>query len=176
MEVMRIGDKVINKKKIHAVIDKALDLRSEGLSQQEVANIVGLDRPFISRLEKLGEVRKGRKIGVVAFPIENKMELEQYLKKAGVDFMLLMTDEERWGFVKEKQGIELFNDVMEVIARLRACDVIIVIGSNYRIKLCEALVDKEVIGIEIGKSPIETNKLIDIQIVQNVLSTLNPGD
>ena len=158
----------------HEIIDKALDLRSGGLSQQEVANIMSLDRPFISRLEKLGEVRKGRKIGVVAFPIENKLELEQYLKKEGVDFMLLMTDEERWGFVKEKQGIELFNGVMEIIARLRTCDVIIVIGSNYRINLCEALVDKEVIGIEIGKSPIEANKLIDMQIVQDVFSALNP--
>ena len=173
MDVMRIGDKVLNKKKIYAIIDKTLNLRSEGLSQQEVANIMGLDRPFISRLEKLGEVRKGRKIGVVAFPIENKYELEQYLKKEGVDFMLLMTDEERWGFVKEKQGIELFNDVMEMIARLRSCDVIIVIGSNYRIKLCEALVDKEVIGIEIGKSPIEANKVIDMQVIRDVFSTLN---
>jgi len=176
MDVMRIGDKVLSRKKLYTIIDKALDLRSEGHSQQEVANIMGLDRPFISKLEKLGEVRKGRKIGVVAFPIQNKLELEQYLKKEGVDFMLLMTDEERWGFVKEKQGIELFNDVMEIIARLRSCDVIIVIGSNYRIKLCEALVDKEVIGIEIGKSPIEANKRIDMQVIQSVFSTLNPFD
>jgi len=174
MDVMRIGDKVISRKKLYMIIDKALDLRSEGLSQQEIANIMGLDRPFISKLEKLGEIRKGQKIGVVAFPIENKQELEQYLKKEGVDFMLLMTDDERWGFVREKQGIELFNGVMEIIAQLRSCDVIIVIGSNYRIKLCEALVDKEVIGIEIGKSPIEADKLIDMQIVQNVFSTLNP--
>ncbi|KUO50762.1 MAG: transcriptional regulator [Desulfitibacter sp. BRH_c19] len=173
MDVMRIGDKVLSKRKISSIIEKALHLRSEGLSQQEVANMMGLDRPFISRLEKLGEIRKGRKIGVVAFPIENKLELEQYLKEEGVDFMLLMTDEERWSFVKEKQGIELFNEVMDIISRLRSCDVIIVIGSNYRIKLCEALVDKEVIGVEIGKSPIECDKLIDMKIIQNIFSTMN---
>lgn len=173
MDVMRIGEKVLSKRKIHSIIDKALHLRSEGLSQQEVANMMGLDRPFISRMEKLGEIRKGRRIGVVAFPIENKIELEQYLQGEGVDFMLLMTDQERWSFVKEKQGIELFNDVMEIISRLRSCDAIIVIGSNYRIKLCEALVDKEVIGLEIGKSPIKGDKLIDMKIVQNLFSTLN---
>lgn len=173
MDVVRIGDKVLSRKKVYSIIDKALTLRADGLSQQEVANLMGLDRPFISRLEKMGEIRKGRKIGVVAFPIENKLELEQFLKNEGIDFMLLMTDEERWSFVKEKQGIELFNNVMEIISRLRSCDVIIVIGSNYRIKLCEALVDKEVIGIEIGKSPIEGNKVVDMEVIQNVFSTLS---
>ncbi len=173
MDYIRIGDKVVSKRKISSVIDKALSLREKGLSQQEVANIMGLDRPFLSRLEGIGEIRKGRKIGILGFPIKNKLELEEFLKDVGADFILLMTDEERWRFVKEKQGIELFNDVMDIIGKLRTCDVIIIIGSNYRIKLCEAIVDKEVIGIEIGKSPIEGDKIVDLEEIKKIFAALN---
>jgi transcriptional regulator with XRE-family HTH domain len=173
MEFIRIGDKLISKKKIGTIIDKALNLRQSGLSQQEVADLMGLDRPFISRLEKLGEVRKGKKIGVLGFPIENKKELEQLLKNIGVDYILLMNDEERWRFVKEKHGLELLNDVMNIIENLRKCDIVIVIGSNYRIKLCEAILDQEVIGIEIGKSPIEEDKTIDLEKIESLFASLN---
>lgn len=173
MDYIRIGDKVVSKRKISSVIDKVLSLREKGLSQQEVANIMGLDRPFLSRLEGIGEIRKGRKIGILGFPIKNKLELEEFLKDVGADFILLMTDEERWRFVKEKQGIELFNDVMDIIGKLRTCDVIIIIGSNYRIKLCEAIVDKEVIGIEIGKSPIEGDKIVDLEEIKKIFAALN---
>ncbi len=173
MSIVRIGGKVVSKKKIHETIDKAMRLRSQGLSQQEVANITGLERPFISKLEKLGEVRKGRKIAVVGFPIENKQELGEFLNKIGIEYKLLMTDEERWRFVREKQGIELFNDVMEIISRLRQCDVIVVIGSNYRIKLFGAIVDKEVIGLEIGKSPIEEDKLVDMHQIKELFDAID---
>jgi transcriptional regulator with XRE-family HTH domain len=171
-EIVRIGEKVVSKKKIHAVVDKALKLRSNGLSQQEVAKLTGLDRPFVSKLEKVGEIRKGRKIAVIGFPIENKTELEAFLKKTGVDFMLIFTDEERWSFVKEKQGLELFNDIMEIISRLRTCDVIVVIGSNYRINLCAALLDKEVVGMEIGKSPIEDDRTVDLKQLEQLFETI----
>ncbi|MEW6624135.1 MAG: transcriptional regulator [Bacillota bacterium] len=171
MDVIRVGDKVLSKRKIYALIDKALEMRASGLSQQEVACAMGLDRPFISRLEKLGEIRKGRKIGVVGFPVANKDQLEAFLIEAGADYVLLMSDEERWRFVKEKQGLELFNEVMEIISRLRMCDIVVFIGSNYRIKLCAALLDKEVVGIELGKSPIEGDKLVDLERIKQLFAT-----
>ena len=73
--LLRIGDKIINPDKIHRVIDDVLEMRGRGLSQQEIANKVGIDRTVISRLETLGEVRKGGRIALVGFPIKNCAEL-----------------------------------------------------------------------------------------------------
>lgn len=55
--LLRIGDKLINRNKIDRVVDRILHLRTQGLSQQEVAAQVGIDRSVISRLEHMGEVR-----------------------------------------------------------------------------------------------------------------------
>ncbi|MBZ4688381.1 MAG: hypothetical protein PWQ96_1913 [Clostridia bacterium] len=172
MEIIRIGEKIIDCKKIISVIDKALELRTQGLSQQQVAERLGLDRPFISRLEKLGEVRRGRKIAVIAFPIKNKQELEETLKELGVEFSIVLTEKERWRFVSDKNGVELFNTIMDIIARLRTYDTVVVIGSNYRIRLTEALLDKEVVGIEIGKSPIEDDKYVDLKKIKELIKKL----
>ena len=48
MEFIRIGDKLINLRKINETVRRILQLRSEGLSQQEVASKLSLDRGFIS--------------------------------------------------------------------------------------------------------------------------------
>ena len=77
------------------------------------------DRTFISRLESLGEVRKGKTLALVAFPIKNIDEIKQLANEEGVDFTLLMTDKERWDFVYEKSGIQLLNDVMGLIYKIR---------------------------------------------------------
>jgi len=73
--LLRIGEKIINRQKINQIIDEMLNLRSQGFSQQEVANRVGIDRTVISKLETLGEVRKGGRVALVGFPIENREEL-----------------------------------------------------------------------------------------------------
>ncbi len=172
MSVIRIGEKIIDRKKITSVIDKALDLRAQGLSQKETASRVGLERTFISRVEKIGEIRKGRKIAVLGFPVANKEELQKLLNNKGIEFSMIMSDKERWNFVSNKNGIELFNVVTEIITELHTYDIVIVIGSNYRIKISEALLDKEVIGIEIGKSPIEDDKHVDINKVEELLDKL----
>lgn len=71
-DLVRIGDKVIDRARLHRLIDQALDLRAGGASQQEVADRLGTDRTFVSRLETLGELRRGRRIGLVGFPVANK--------------------------------------------------------------------------------------------------------
>jgi hypothetical protein len=38
--------------------------------------------------------------------------------------MLLMNDEERWQFVRERSGMDFFNEMMAIISRLRECDTI----------------------------------------------------
>ncbi|NLO90155.1 MAG: helix-turn-helix domain-containing protein [Clostridia bacterium] len=169
MKIIRIGSKLISVDKIYNAVDKILQLRSSGLSQQEVGEKMNVDRTFISRLESLGEIRKGKRIAVVGFPIENKEELQNALASRGVEYMLIMTDEERWRFVQESNGMELFNTVMEIITKLRSYDVVLVLGSNYRIKLSEALLDKEVIGIEIGKSPIKGDKYVPVEEIEKII-------
>ena len=61
-ELFRVGEKMISMRKIEETVRAVLKLRSEGLSQQEAANSLRLDRSFISRLESIGEVRKGKKL------------------------------------------------------------------------------------------------------------------
>ena len=76
MNFIRIQDKIINWQKIEKILQRALQMRERGFSQQEVADRLSLDRTFISRLESVGEIRKGQSIACVGFPI-----LNNYFKK-----------------------------------------------------------------------------------------------
>jgi transcriptional regulator with XRE-family HTH domain len=169
MRIIRIGNKLISTEKVSGIIEDIFRLRVKGYSQQEVAQRLNIDRPFISRLERLGEIRKGRRIAVVGFPIENKEELEKMLVEEGVEYTLLLTDKERWEFVEGTNGVELLNSIMNIITHLRTCDIVVTIGSNYRIKLCQALLDKEVIGVEIGKSPIEGDRYVSVDEIREII-------
>jgi len=172
MDFVRIGEKVVSKKKIDKFINEILELRQAGCSQNEVAQRLSVDRTFISRLENLGEIRKGKRIAVVGFPIANKAELEEALTSLGVDFIFLMTEEERWHFVKQKSGLDLFNSIMDIVANLQGYDHVVVIGSNKRIKIVEAVLVKDIIGYEIGESPIQDNKYVNVleikELIQNI--------
>lgn len=170
--LLRIGEKIINQQKIYEKIDAMLQMRSRGFSQQEVANQVGIDRTVISKLETLGEVRKGRSIALVGFPVQNGDELRQVVGQEGIDYCLLMSEQERWDFVQSKTGVELFNNIMEIISTLRKYDIVIMLGSNMRIKLIEALLDKEVIGMQIGESPIEEDKYVNPDELRNIIHQL----
>ena len=172
MNLYRVGDKLLDKDKIYRTIEEIIALRTEGLSQQEVANRLCIDRTFISRLEGIGEVYRGGKIGVIGFPIANKVELENLLQEEGVEFHLVMTEEERINFVSQKSGVELLNDIMDLTAEARTCDALIIIGSNYRIKVCEALVAKEVVGVEIGISPIQEDVYVDPEQIRKLTKML----
>lgn len=170
--LLRIGDKIINRDKIHRAVDTMLELRARGMSQQEVANKIGIDRTVISRLESFGEVRKGGRIGLIGFPIKNCDELANVARQEGIDYILLMSDKERWDFVQSKSGLELFNEIMEIIATLRNCDIVIILASNMRINLVRALLDKEVIGIQIGESPIAEDKYVNPDDIRAIIRQL----
>ncbi len=141
MAFYRIGDKLVDSDRIARVTDQVLTLRQGGLSQQDVADRLGIDRTFVSRLETLGEVRKGGAIAVVGFPVANKAELEAVARRAGVDFTFMLTEEERWAFLEEKSGVELFNAIMTLIARLREYQVVVILGHNQPARLFAALVE-----------------------------------
>ena len=163
MELIRLGDKIISRRKIDQTIGEIFNLRAKGLSQTEVAARLGVDRTLVCRLENLGEIRKGRRLAVVGFPILNKKEVEEALEREGVDYVFIMSEEERWDFIKEKSGVHLFDSIMELIAKAHSFDQVIVIGSNQRIKIFEAVLDKEVVGFEIGESPIQEDKFVKVE-------------
>ncbi|NPV92583.1 MAG: transcriptional regulator [Firmicutes bacterium] len=169
MSLIRVGEKIINRHKIDSYIDQVLELRSQGLSQQEVANRLGLERTFISRLEGMGEVRQGYRVAVLGFPVSNKGEILEVANELGIDFAMLMTDEERWDFVRQKSGVELLNDLMALMMRLRTYDVVVVIGSDLRVRIAQALLDKEVVPIILGETPIEQDQYVDPAYLREIL-------
>lgn len=171
-DLVRIGDKLISRRRLYRQIDRILELRSQGLSQQEVANRLDLDRTFISRLEALGEVRKGGSVAVVGFPLANKEELAQVCREEGVEFVLLMTEAERQEFVRSLSGPELINRIMELVAQARQYDTIVVLGSDYRGEVIQALVGKPCVLLEIGKSPLVADVYYDPEALRAVLRGL----
>lgn len=172
MDLVRIGEKVISKKKIDKAIDEIFSLRHAGYSQADAAQRLGLDRTLISRLETLGEVRKGSRIAVIGFPILNKEELEETLVSLGIDFILLMTEDERWRFIKENSGLDLFNSIIDIVAGLHGYDHVVVLASNNRIKIVEAVLVKDVIGYEIGASPIKEDKHVNVAEITELIKNI----
>jgi len=142
-DLRRIGDKLISREKIMSVIDQVLTLRQAGLSQQEVAARLGTDRSFISRLEGLGEVRKGGSIALVGFPVANKDELLAVAREKGVDFTFLLDERERWSFLEEKSGLELFAEVVSLMEKVRGHQVVIILGHNQPARILAALAERQ---------------------------------
>ena len=172
MELIRIGDKVINRDRIFQVVTRMLELRAQGMSQQEVAEKLEVDRTLVSRLETIGEVRKGKKIALAGFPVKNKAELRAVAESEGVDFILLMSEQERNDFARSQNGADMLNHVMALLAQARECDAVIFIGSDQRLKVVEALVGPHVIGIEIGCSPLHEDKYVDPAPLRRLIRNL----
>ena len=172
MEFIRIQDKIISWQKIETTLKKALQMRARGFSQQEVADRLEIDRTFISRLEGIGELRKGQSIACIGFPLRNKEEIQSILEKEGVDYILLMTEQERQDFVNKRSGKELLNVIMDLIADARKYETVICIGSDERIKLLEGVLDGQIISLEIGTSPITEDKWLNPDEIRKVLSSI----
>lgn len=161
MNFIRIGDKVINPERIYRTIKKMMELRHSGLSQQETADKLGVDRTLISRLECLGEIRKGSQLALVGFPISNISELTSVAREEGIDYILLMNDQERIRFVEEKSGAELVNSFTRIISDLKNYDAVIFIGSDMRMRMAEAILGSRLISWEIGISPITEDRWVN---------------
>ena len=168
MELIRVGDKVINKNKIFRMIDKILDLRNKGFSQADTAKELSLERTFISRLESIGEVHKGGRIAIVGFPVANAEEIENIALEEGVEYIFLLSEAERWSFVR-RDGLDIFNKVMQIIVNLKEFDLVIFLGSDMRIDLADTLLEGKVVGIEIGTSPITEDKYINPAMIRDMI-------
>lgn len=162
MEVFRINDKLVSSQKLAAFTDKVLALRALGLSQQETARRLGIDRTLVSRLESLGEIHKGERIAVLGFPVANKAELTAALKKEGVEYIFLLGEQERWDFVSSLSGPALLDRLIGLVAEIRAFDVVILLGSAQRTKSLRPLFQQEVIEVPIGRSPIREDKEVPV--------------
>ena len=159
MDLIRLGEKIISRRKLNSVISEILGLRAKGLSQTEVASRLGVDRTLVCRLESLGEIRKGRRLAVVGFPVLNKEEVQQALEREGVDFIFLMSENERWEFIKQKSGIDLFDSIMEMIAKAHSFDHIVIIGSNKRIKILKRCLTRMWWGLRLGSRPFRKTSM-----------------
>lgn len=172
MNFIRVGDKVLSPERIHRSIDLILKLRQEGLSQQETADRLGVDRTLISRLESLGEIRKGPRLALVGFPVANGAELTRVAQEEGADFIMLMNEEERWRFVKEKSGAELINEFMALVFQLENYDAVIFLGSDMRVKMVEAILGPRLISWEIGVSPIKEDRWVNPEQLRQLFRQL----
>jgi transcriptional regulator with XRE-family HTH domain len=173
--LVRIGDKVIDRDRILRTLDRLLELRKGGASQAEAASAVGIDRSFVSRLENLGEVRKGDTIALVGFPISNCDEIKKLAEGAGVDFVWLMNDRERWEYVQTRSGIELLNDVVNAISHLGSFDHVVFLGSDMRVRLVEAILGPKTSGVVIGESPIRGDVYIDPEEISALIEAIRGG-
>jgi len=165
----RIGDKLLNRIKLERTIDRIFQLRVSGLSQQEVANRVGCDRSFVSRLETLAEVRKGGSMAIIGFPLANTAELTSVCQELGVEYSLLMNDAERWELIESHDGKTLLNWLMQLMLEMSEYDHVIMIGSDMRIRLAEAIVGEKVVGVLIGESPIEEDYYLNPQKLRDLI-------
>ncbi|RJQ30231.1 MAG: helix-turn-helix domain-containing protein [Peptococcaceae bacterium] len=172
MNFIRIGEKVLSPERIHRAVEQILQLRQEGLSQQEVAERLKVDRTLISRLESLGEIHKGPRLALVGFPVANGEELTAVAQTEGVEFILLMSDKERWRFVEEKSGADLINEIMALVSQAKSYDAVIFIGSDMRIRLMEAILGPQVISWEIGISPIKEDRWVNPDQLRQLIRQL----
>ncbi len=167
--VFRIGEKFVSLDKAVRLIERTLELREKGISQQEAAKRLQLDRSFVSRLEAIGEIRKGSRVAVIGFPLANAAELTEICNAYGLDFYLLLNNQERWDMVRDKQALDFFDRMVELVARLREFDTLIMITSEKWYHLAEALLDKQIIYINLGATPIQEDCLVERNLFEETL-------
>lgn len=170
MDLIRIGDKLISPQKIHTMVAEILGARAKGLSQADVSMQFGLDRTFVSRLETLGEVRRGRSIAVIGMPVANKEDVSALCRKLGVDFVWLMTDQERRHFAESRNGVELVNEIFRLAQKVRSYDAVVLMASNERVRLLTALLDVHaVIPLILGETPLNRDVEVELNVLESII-------
>jgi len=169
MQFIRIGEKLISQGKLNRIIEKILNLRAQGYSQKEVAERLKIERSFISHLESIGQIRRGERVALIGFPVANKEEVKQLAEEMGIDFTMILNDEERWSYIKNKNGITLFNELLQLIKELQDYKTVVFIGSDMRVETVQSMLEGEVIGLPLGPSPIQKDTVVDIEKLREVL-------
>ena len=173
-EMVRIGGKVISRDKLYGAIDQMLLDRSRGATQADVARVAGVSRSFVSNLETLGEVRHGARIAIIAFPVSNGDEIRELAQQYSLDFVLIFSQNERAQAETGDAG-HIMNQLLDTLVELNDYSAVVVLASDWRVQTMKRLLDSDVIGIELGKSPLHDDIAVDIAHLRSVLSGIIEG-
>jgi hypothetical protein len=171
VRLYRIGDKVVSEDKLLDSITAILDERESGATQEDVARAHGVQRSFVSFLETLGEVRRGDRVALVGFPIENADEVRALTQSRALDFVLVLSQDEREAIESGEVSV-VFNQLLETVAALRGYDTVVLLASDWRIRTMERILGTEVVGIPLGTSPLRTAVHVDVEDLGRVLDSV----
>jgi hypothetical protein len=170
MRFYRIGDKVVSRERVGDLVSSILEARESGATQEEAAAQFGVQRTFVSFLETAGEVRRGKRVALVGFPVGNADEVREVAARHGVEYAMLLSQEQREG-LEAGPADRMFNLVIETLAELTAYDVIVLLASERRVGPVERILGREVVAISLGPSPLRS----DVQVDTAELDTLLAG-
>lgn len=171
MRFYRIGDKLVSRDKLADAIEAVLLDRQSGATQEEAARHAGVQRSFVSFLETLGEVRRGPKVALLAFPVANADDVKSLADKYAVDFALVLSQQQRES-IENAGGSAVFNQLLDTIALLREFDTVILLASDLRIATIEKILGNEVIGISIGPSPLREDVVLDLDELEAMIASV----
>lgn len=171
MRLFRIGDKVVSRDKLLDAVEGILEDREGGATQEEAARHAHVQRSFVSFLETLGEVRRGPRVALVAFPVENCDEVRSLAARYALDFVLVVSQAERES-IEAGDASRIFNQLLETLAALRDFDTVVVVASDWRVKTIERILGAEIVGIELGTSPLREDRYVDVHELARVLDAV----
>ena len=171
MKLRRIGDKVISEEKLHAAIDAILTDRENGATQGETAEAFHVQRSFVSFLETLGEVRRGSRVALIAFPVSNAESIIELGKRYNLDLVLALSQHQR-ETIEMASGVSVFNTVIDTIEELIDYDVVIICASDARIASFERILAVNVVGHILGESPLRHDVEVDIDDLEQLVSAV----
>ncbi len=172
MELIRIGEKIISRDRLLKLVSEILHRRSRGATQQEVASVLGVERSFVSHLEGLGEIRRGRRIALIGLSAENRTQIEEIAREYAVDFIFLPDEDHGHFTLSGENPIELFNQVLEILTKLKEFDLVILLTPDKGLSLLEKVLGKEVVSISLCKpgggylNPQELKSLLSKLIIK----------
>jgi hypothetical protein len=171
MRFYRIGDKVVGRDKIIDQVEAILADREGGATQHEAAASHGVDRSFVSWLENLGEVRRGKRVALIAFPVANVDDVKRVCDEHGVELALVVSQAEREGF-EAGRADRMFNLVLDTLAQLKDFDVVIILASTKRTGAIEKILGREVIARTLGPSPLRHDVEVDLEELTDLLDAV----
>jgi hypothetical protein len=171
MRLFRIGDKVVSRDKLLDAIDAILEDRESGATQEEAARHAGVQRSFVSFVETLGEVRRGPRVALVAFPVANVGEVRSLAERYALDFVLVVSQSDRES-IETGDATEVFNQLLETLAALREFDTVVLVASDWRVATIERILGTEIVGISLGHSPLREDVEVDLDELDRVLAAV----
>lgn len=171
MRFYRVGDKVVGRDKLIDQIEAILIDREGGATQQEAAAAHGVDRSFVSWLETLGEVRRGKRVAFIAFPVSNVADVRRVCDEHGVELAMVISQSEREGF-EAGRADAVFNLVLDVLADLKDYDTVIIFASTKRTGTIEKILGREVIARPLGPSPLRHDVAVDLDQLTDLLDAV----